>query len=218
MENLKGKFIISYRPRYFGESKEHYNLTDNKIRMFVVLAETENHVMATCINFQSKGFSLWDTLKAEDYKCLKYDSYSNGEFYLVKKEDIISVLSDELLIDDYHKIFNYIKFLDISTYDIELRNLIKKVLSEYYKDRIKIGSVVSIKVSNELFRIFYVMNLYNDFFEGIELGYEPTAGLFIKTLEEKFISYGSVYDTIFYTEEMNKKVNMMIEEAKLTLK
>lgn len=110
------------------------------------------------------------------------------------------------------------KPLDISSYDGVLKDLITNSIGDYYKNRIKVGSVVTIKESMDKFRTFYVVNLHDDCFEGIELKYERDFGLFIEGVNECLIPYGSVYDTIVYSEDFSEKVNNMVNEARLLLK
>lgn len=216
MEDLKGKFIIAYRCRYFKEFKEHYNSATDRVRMFIVLNDYKDKLLVTCVRTPNYASTEYTKLVPEDYKCLKYVSSSNGEFYLINKSDVVCVL-DDLLYKDYEKIFYYVKFFDIFQYDKMLRMLLLDSVSQYYNSKIVVGSIVTVQKAMDNYCVYYVTDKYENYFEGIPLSYDPVNGLSVKSTEKVYVNLASVYDSVFYLEEVEDRINEEIKKAKLIL-
>ena len=147
---------------------------------------------------------------------LRYDSVVDDKIYSIPKENVLHTISKELSDDSFKRVISNICNKGTRFHTEEAKNMFLDFTSDYFNQQIKKGSVLTI-IYNHNFETYYVEELYEDYFKGVKLNYDPKLGLTVNG-EEKMISYRSIFQSIHYSEEYSLKVKEMINSKKLTLK
>lgn len=216
MINLEKRIILAIKPLDDEELNENFYYNQSGIKCFFVIKEIEDKLLAIKLKFlEEKDLGKFVFKIGEDNR-LRYDSVVDDKIYSIPKENVLHTISKELSDDSFKRVISNICNKGTRFHTEEAKNMFLDFTSDYFNQQIKKGSVLTI-IYNHNFETYYVEELYEDYFKGVKLNYDPKLGLTVNG-EEKMISYRSIFQSIHYSEEYSLKVKEMINSKKLTLK
>lgn len=213
---LNRKVILAERPRYENESLEEYaKIPFNKrLRAYLVLDMLEEGLFACQLKYLEKKSEQILALFKTSYPGLNYASVPTSHLTIIPNNcKILEVITDEINSVHFEKI---VSFLKLKRYDSRIRPYFSSFCEKYYRERIKVGTVVTIMNDINSYSVYYVKEKLDADFIGVILHYDPVTGLSASD-EEVCVPYDSMYDCIAYSSEYKHYVETLIGEHKLKL-
>lgn len=209
------KVILAERPPYENETLEEYTKVpfNKRVRAYLVLDTLKEGLLVNQLKYLENRSEQTLALFKSDYPGLNYASVPTENLTIIPKGyKIIAVITDEINQIDFEKIVLYLRLTAV--YDSRVTSQFSLFCEKYFKERIRVGTVVTILNLDNSYGVYYVKEKLDNDFVGVVLHYDSSTGL-SATDEEICIPYDSRYDTIAYSREYNDYVETLMNEYKL---
>lgn len=213
------KIVFALREPYNGEDMYSYFQVpyNRKTKLYVVLEELEDKLLVVRLKYLEKQDSLKYALFRENYPSLTREAtIPDGNISVIPKDNVIAIISDIVSEFDFRKVV--LSLYNTSGFYLEesARSTFIDFRNRYYKNELKIGTVVTILNKDNSFSLYYVKEVLDDSFVGIVLHYDPSTGLSASD-EERVVSFDSRFEQFDYSDEYKAKVDNLIHVHKLKL-
>lgn len=213
---LNKKIILAIRPRYDFESEDEYSKVpyNKRLKAYLVLDTLNEGLLVARFKYLENRNESYYTFFKSEYPGLNYASLPDGTVQLIPKRNVKAVLSHDVQPLHFEKTLSFL-LLRIA-YDCETSINFAKFCERYYRNYLRIGSVVTILNADGSFSTYYVKEKKENDFLARVLHYDYINGLSV-TDEEVYLPYDSRYDLVMYTDEYKDYVESLIEEHRLKL-
>ncbi len=217
MGDLKGKIISGVRNRYFNETDEEYENSEHKVRFFAVIEDYGDEVLVSQLSFFRSIDPNSLKINKNVYKFLRADVIFAASLSLLSKSNIKYVFDKGLLSRDYSNVVKDINNVNFDYLDSRTCDKVREFLFQYNKEKIKVGSVVTLKLSQSEFVTYYVVSKSDDTYKGLLVNCDPKKGFVMDDIVYHDIDYSSLISLIFMSDILESRINDLVKDAKLRL-
>lgn len=209
------KVILAERLPYENETLEEYTKVpfNKRVRAYLVLDTLKEGLLVNQLKYLENKSEQYLALLKSDYSGLNYGSVPTKNLTIIPEGyKIIAVVTDEINPIHFEKIVTFLRFNTI--YNSSVKLSFSSFCEKYFKERIKVGTVVTILNPDNSYNVYYVKEKLDNDFVGVILHYDSSTGL-SATDEEICIPYDSRYYSIAYSREYKDYVETLMNEYKL---